>query len=169
MDYGLLWATKVDGFSNSLDPRSALQIAPARYMVAHREDSFFVSKRYRNKEMGTVPAVGYGKLAAARFSVHVVEPCEHTLHSNLERVQLGLGMATVKGFTFGPTQNNPTERVLICLSYGDIHARWLALVGLREDRTQKRCPVLRGPQTCVPCFVKKGVQYGEGDDLLLIL
>jgi hypothetical protein len=129
-----------------------------------------VSKRYRNHDtLGTFSAVGYEQLAASRFLAHTIEPCGHIPSSIPERLQLGLGMSTVKGFTFSEHPSSPSERVCVCLSYGDKNARWLALVGVREIQLHslQRIPVLRGPETCVPCFLKKGVTF-EGN-LLLIL
>lgn len=164
---GMLWAAKVDGFNDSFEPKNALQVTPARSMVAHRGDEFFVCKRYRNQEVGTFSAIGFGKLAASRFVVHVVEPCGHNCTGDPERLKLCLGMATVKGFTFGQHEHSPSERVCICLTHGDENARWLSLVGLRETQP-KRTPVLRGPQTCVSCFVSKGVSF-EGDLLLIFV
>jgi hypothetical protein len=184
------WAVKVDQAGSSFRPSCALGVTPSRFLVAHREDAFIVSKRYQMQDVAGFLAVGYLSLAVARWDVHVIERCIPdctTAVSGEEEITLGLGMATMKGFLVwrkggprggtSPAPWAPEERIAIALTAGNKHAQWMALVAAYDVRLahdmdsgfvpNPRQPVLRSQQVCTACFVKQASKI-EGD-LLLVL
>jgi hypothetical protein len=184
------WATKIDQAGSSFKPRCAVGVVPSRFMVAHREDAFIVSKRYQMQDVTGFLSVGYLDLAAGLWDIHSIERCIPNCTepiSSENEITLGLGTATMKGFLFwrnGGSRGEssyaplaPEERIAIALTAGNKHAEWVALVASSDARRaheiglgfapNPRQPVLKGQKVCTACFVKQASRM-EGS-LLLIL
>jgi hypothetical protein len=190
-----VWATKVDGPGAKIHSRCAVGVTDARFIIAHRDDTFVVSRRYKMEDVKGFISVGYLAMAAARWDIPVVKKCklncpnQTSFAQTLEddQVQLSLGMASMKGFCFwksgGPRGETmgaslaPQERVAVSFTAGNKHAQWLSLIAAADARLahemddpyapELRTPVLRSRGVCLSCFIQEA-SLRSGDVTLIL-
>lgn len=169
------WAVELDKAGSTVRPSCATNVKPSRFLVAHHED---VSKRYEMEGVNGFLSVGYLCLSRALWDVRCIQECLSSCENNRhfqqeEKLLLGLGTATMKGFLFwrhgGPRGETscppqaPDERIAISLTTGNKHVQWLALVAIYDARQAyeldsdempfPRQAVLRCENACAACFL----------------
>jgi hypothetical protein len=161
------WIKKKEESGVSLNLRCAPKVNPPRYMVAFLNDAFIVTLQYNVDGASHKLTVGHKIMDLARWEARTLEnaTCEHD--SNEEPVHLGLGVAAVEGFVDRREHAElDDKRILVSMVYGNEDARWVALASAIGS-SPPRYPVLRGPNTCVSCFVRQACRL-DGDLWLII-
>ena len=173
------WAKKVKTPQDRLQLRCADPIEAAGFLISHRNDFLLINREYRvvDPEMmltrlsrssivSQIISVGLCLMSEARWQTLTVGGCSH---GDLDYDMMTLGVGTAAACRFKWIKEGdlaPKERVVISLVYRNDHARWLAIIGGYLSQPIRQI-IIRGPSTCVPCFVSRASQV-EGDLLLVI-
>ncbi|KAI9706957.1 MAG: hypothetical protein M1820_004544 [Bogoriella megaspora] len=156
-------------FNDEFRPRCEIDVDPARYMVALRDDCFFVSRRLRIGGRSKFCCIGYNEMAACRFTGHLVPSCDHV---GEDLAKLDRGMVTLEGF-IKTISEVPFERLNFLLTSGNPDARWLGLLGLSEYAAEWRHDskpwriMIKGPQTCMSCCIQYATAMSDYTFLIL--
>ena len=85
--------------------RCELGVEFAHFMIAHRNDAFVISRRYRTEHSENFPdSIGFGLMSKARWEAYNVDDCDHTGLSE-QLIPMGVGTATFKGFQWRNNSN----------------------------------------------------------------
>ena len=158
MDLSALKVTRLSLVGRKLYLYCVIDVMPAQYRVAVRDDQFILTRRFASQDCSLLCEVGYRDLLRARERVIILDECDCYLAE--KPVTLGPSTAAIRGLEWTTdAQNQISERIKITLTYGNAYARWLAmLTAVSRDLGQGRdnpAILLRTPGVCAHCFVKK--------------
>ncbi|KAI1779791.1 hypothetical protein F4818DRAFT_153789 [Hypoxylon cercidicola] len=169
----------LDGPGSQLSPVCLDAVSLGKTYVGERGDSFLVTFRYLKDEGDkgiTLSRTGFSNRSLSLWITQTTAKCAH-VYSERDTIELPPDCHTISGS--GIRQPSSIKgRVFICLTSGNKHARWAALVGFTAfqetiDNNGKRrghYPVLlKTDDTCLQCAVDEALSCPISQPCVLVL